>query len=162
MNNYLFLLLLSIASGILYRLGGASKEDQDYEYPWIPRWFKNIPKKRDGLSNLLVCLGAFLMGVNAPLWGWGISFGLAWASYSSYWDWLFGYDNLWFHSFMISFSFLPLVIWGNLAVAPFVVRCLLNALVIGGLSTYLKHDRTEEESRGFLLCISNIIFGVLK
>jgi len=43
--NFIYQTLLSIVSAILYRLGGSSKADQDKEFPWIPRWFKNIQKK---------------------------------------------------------------------------------------------------------------------
>ena len=54
---YIYQFLLSSISAILYRLGGSSKADQDKEFPWIPRWFKNIQKKRDVMSNIVKLVG---------------------------------------------------------------------------------------------------------
>ena len=69
--------LLSVISAILYRLGGSSHADQDKEFPWIPRWFKNIGKKRDAMSNIVKLFGVYLLGIQAPFWlGWFLSFGL--------------------------------------------------------------------------------------
>ncbi len=149
--------LLSIVSAILYRLGGSSPSDQDKEFPWIPRWFKNIPKKRDAMSNIVKLVGVYLLGIYAPIWAWFISFGLLWASLSSYWDWMFGYDNHYMHGFMCGFSLLPLVIWGSLGLIPFLIQSVVLGLSMGLWSKYNGNATKEELGRGFLLTISNLL-----
>jgi hypothetical protein len=67
---------LSIVSAILYRLGGSSKEDQQKEFPWIPVWFRKIPKKRDVMSNICKLGAVWLMFGIAPFWAYFIAFGL--------------------------------------------------------------------------------------
>lgn len=154
---YIYQTLLSIVSAILYRLGGASKQDQDKEFPYIPRWFKNIPKKRDVMSNIIKLVSVYLLGIYAPIWVWFISFGLLWLSLSSYWDWLFKYDNFYFHGFMCGFSLLPLVIFGNLALVPFIIQSVVLGLTMGLWSKYNGNATKEELGRGFLLTISNLL-----
>ena len=152
---YIYLTLLSIASAILYRLGGSSPTDQDKEFPWIPRWFKNIPKKRDAMCNAISLFSLFLLGVQAPFWAWFISFGLLWASLSSYWDWMFGYDNYWFHGFMCGMSVLPIVFYDEpLALG---IRAIVLGIAMGLWSKYNGNATKEELGRGFLLTISNVL-----
>ena len=154
---YIYLTLLSVVSAILYRLGGSSKEDQDKEFPYIPRWFKNIPKKRDVMSNMVCLFSLFLLGINAPWYAWFLAWGLIWASLSSYYDELFGYDNFWFHGFTIGASLLPLVIWGNLVIPAFLTKSVLLAIGMGLWSKYNGNATKEELGRGFLLTITNLI-----
>ncbi len=154
----IYLTLLSIISAILYRLGGSSKSDQDKEFPWIPKWFKNIGKKRDAMSNIVKLFGVYLLGIQAPFWlGWFLSFGLLWASLSSYWDWMFGYDNHYMHGFMCGFSLLPLVIWGSLGLIPFLVQSVVLGLAMGLWSKYNGNATKEELGRGAFLTLSNLL-----
>ena len=156
--NFIYQTLLSIGSAILYRLGGSSRADQDKEFPWIPRWFKNIGKKRDVMSNAIKLFSVYLLGIQAPFWlGWVLSFGFLWASLSSYWDWMFGYDNHYMHGFMCGFSLLPLVIFGNLALIPFLIQSVVLGLGMGLWSKYNGNATKEELGRGFLLTISNLL-----
>ncbi len=155
--SYIYQFLLSIVSAILYRLGGSSRVDQDKEFPWIPRWFKNIQKKRDAMSNIVKLIGVYLLGIYAPVWAWFICFGLLWASLSSYWDWMFGYDNHYMHGFMCGFSLLPLVIFGTLGLVPFLIQSVLLGLTMGLWSKYNGNATKEELGRGFLLTISNVL-----
>ncbi len=155
--NVIYQGILSISSAILYRLGGSSKVDQDKEFPWIPRWFKNIPKKRDVMSNIVKLFGVFLLGIYAPIWVWFISFGLLWASLSSYWDWMFGYDNHYMYGFMCGFSLLPLVIFGNLGLVPFLIQSVVLGLTMGLWSKYNGNATKEELGRGTFLTLSNLI-----
>ena len=155
--NYIYQIILSIGSAILYRLGGSSKTDQDKEFPWIPRWFKNIPKKRDVMSNIVKLFGVYLLGIYAPIWVWFISFGLLWASLSTYWDWMFGYDNFYMHGFMCAFSLLPLVLFGNLLLGIFIIKFIILAIGMGLWSKFNGNATKEELGRGFLLTISNLL-----
>ncbi len=157
-NKIIYLILLSCISSCLYRLGGSSKVDQDKEFLYIPRWFKNIPKKRDVMSNIVKLFGVYLLGIQAPFWlGWVLAFGLLWASLSSYWDWMFGYDNHYMHGFMCGFSLLPLVIFGNLGLIPFLIQSVVLGLAMGLWSKYNGNATKEELGRGFLLTISNLL-----
>ena len=155
--NFIYQTFLSVVSAILYRLGGSSATDQDKEFPWIPRWFKNIKKKRDVMSNIVKLFSVYLLGINAPFLAWFFSFGLLWASLSSYWDWMFGYDNHYMHGFMCGFSLLPLVIWGNLGLVPFLIQSVALGLTMGLWSKYNGNATKEELGRGFLLTISNLL-----
>ncbi len=155
--NFIYQTLLSVISAILYRLGGSSKADQDKEFPFIPRWFKNIPKKRDAMSNIVKLFGVYLIGIHAPFLAYFFTFGLMWASLSSYWDWMFGYDNHYMHGFMCGFSLLPLVIFGNLGLVPFLIQSVVLGLTMGLWSKYNDNATKEELGRGFLLTISNLL-----
>jgi len=145
--NIIYVILLSIVSAILYRLGGSSKADQDKEFPYIPSWFKKIPKKRDVMCNLVTLLAAFILGVNAPIWAWVLSMGLMWASLSTYWDEQFGYDNHWFHMFMIGFSMLPIMFFSF--PVELGIRCLILAIAGGAWSKLNGDDFLEEMGRAF-------------
>lgn len=149
-------ILLSILSAIFYRLGGASQADQDLEFPYIPRWIKNIPKKRDVLSNLCKLGSCYLMLANIPFWAYFIAFGLLWASLSTYWDELFGYDNHFMHGFMCQFSLLPIVIFSGYYFA-FAVQCIVLALAMGLYSLYEGNAYKEEMGRGFFLTIIELL-----
>ena len=153
----LAVILLSIISAILYRLGGASTEDQDKEFPWIPRWIKNLPKKRDFGCGWCVLFASFILGINAPIWAWVISVGLMWASLSTYWDELFGYDNHWFHMFMIGFSLLPVMFFSF--PVELGMRCIILAVVGGSWSKFTGNATYEELGRGVLLPLT--LLGVL-
>ena len=163
MNIYLEIILrilgviiLSIGSAILYRLGGASVSDQDLEFPFIPRWFKNIPKKRDVGTNLCKLGACYLMMANAPWWAWLIAFGLLWSSLSTYWDFLFKYDNHFFHGFMCQFSLLPIVIFSGYYIS-FAVQCIMLALAMGIYSAYEGDAYKEEMGRGWFLTIIELL-----
>ena len=155
--NFIYQTFLSVVSAILYRLGGSSKEDQDKEFPYIPRWFKNIQKKRDVMSNIVKLFGVYLLGINAHFLAWFFAFGFLWASLSSYWDWMFGYDNHYMHGFMCGFSLLPLVIFGTLGLVPFLIQSVVLGLTMGLWSKYNGNATKEELGRGFLLTISNLL-----
>ena len=150
---------LSIVSAILYRLGGASKEDQDKEFGWIPKWIRSIPKKRDFGCGVCVIGSVLILGIQAPWWAYVLSSGLMWASLSSYWDWMFGYDNHWFHMFMIGLSMLPVMFFAY--PIELGIRCIILAVLGGGGSKYIdeviqpkRSDIITELLRGFILPIT--------
>lgn len=163
MNIYLEIILrvlgiiiLSIGSAILYRLGGASSQDQDAEFPWIPRWFKNLPKKRDAGCGVLKLLSVYLMIGDAPFLAYFFAWGLLWASLSTYWDELFGYDNHYMHGFMCQFSMLPIVFFSGYWVV-WVVQCLMLTLAMGIYSGYEGNAYKEEMGRGWCLTIVELL-----
>ena len=152
---WLWLILLSVVSACLYRMGGCGPADLQKEWGWVPGFIRNFPKKRDVGCNVLFLLSAYLVGVTTAggWWNllWLLSFGLVWASLSTYWDELFGYDNHWFHGFMIGFSLLP-ILWGSW-IALGVVSVFL-AVTMGLWSKVLGNATWEELGRGFFMPIS--------
>lgn len=152
MMNIVYIILLSIVSAILYRLGGASEEDQDKEFPWIPRWFKNLQKKRDVGCTLCTLGSVAILGIHAQWWVWVLCFGMMWGALSTYWDFLFGFDNHWFHGFMCGVA---LVLFGMTAGWLWVgLRCLALAILMGGWSALVGNAKWEEMGRGFVLPIT--------
>ena len=151
------IIVLSVVSAILYRLGGASKEDQDKEFPWIPDWFKSLPKKRDVGCTLCALGSVALINHTAPWWVWVLSFGMLWSGLSTYWDFLFGdEDNFWMHGFMCGLAFILFgMTIGWLWVA---LRCVILAVLVGGWSALIGDAKWEEMGRGFLLTSSVLLF----
>ena len=142
----LILIILSIISAILYRIGGASKQDREKEFPWLP--FKPW-KSRDVWSNAVTLLGALAVGVTGPWWAWLLAFGLSWASLSTYWDELFGYDNHYAHGFMIGLSMLPLAFFSSPVALG--LRAIILAILMGVYSQIEGNATREELGRGFVM-----------
>jgi hypothetical protein len=150
MNLILIWLLLSCSSGILYRAGGMDKGNLARP-KWIPVWLRQS-WIRDWLIPL-VSLGLML-----TLWqpnnalGW-ISLlpciALNGAALSTYWDWLFGYDNFYFHGFGCGLALLPLIFAG-LAWQWILVRAIVLGLSMGLWSFIVGNDEIEEYGRGLL------------
>jgi len=70
-------------------------------------------------------------------WVYIIVFGLHWAALSSYWDFMFGYDNFWFSGFVTGLAILPMI-FINVAVWPILVlRAGLLSIVWGMLHKWL-------------------------
>lgn len=85
---------LCVLSAILGRMGGAKGFNTKY---------------RDvGCSLIKVVILCLLLGFQWKAWWiYLLIFGLHWAAYSTYWDWLFGYDNFWFSGFMVGCALFP-------------------------------------------------------
>ena len=154
----LYLLLLSVVCGCLYRMGGCGPADLQKEWGWVPGFIRNFPKKRD-VGCGVVTLGATLL-IMPALTGWWImmyllAFGLLWASLSTYWDKLFGYDNHWFHGFMIGISVLA-VSYAN----PWVTLIYAGTLAVlmGAWSLLLGNATWEEAGRGFFMPIALAVY----
>ena len=144
----LLLLLLSVVCACCYRMGGCSPEDLKKEWGWVPSWIRNFPKKRDVGCNIVTLGGAALIGITAPWLAWLLAFGLMWASLSTYWDFLFGFDNHWFHGFVIGMSLLPVLFhWG-------IILYAVPLALFMGLWSLLNGNATWEElGRGFFIPI---------
>ena len=134
----LYIILASIASAALYRLGGTNAGS---------KW-------RDwGVPAVVLLTLIFILKVQVAWWIHVIGFGLMWAAISSYYDEWFGYDNFFMHGFMCALAYLPYVIvthnwWG------FVIRCIVCTLAIGFWSLMIDDHVQEEAGRGFVLTIT--------
>jgi hypothetical protein len=147
--TWLWLLLLSVASGLLYRAGGCSPEDLKEEFGWMPEPFRSFPKKRDVGCNVLSITAALLVGCTGPWWAWLLVFGLTWASLSTYWDFLFGFDNHWMHGWVIGMSMLPIAFYCDPVGLGW--RAVALAVLMGGLSKTTGDASLEEFARGFVM-----------
>ena len=129
MNKILWWLGFSILAGILGRMGGAGKPYKTWMRDWIiPVIFTGLMVWQIWRSPSLWLVGAYSMGFLA-LGG----------SLSTYWDWLFGFDNLWFSGLMVGLSAFPYEIILHHWVG-FSIRAIVLAVIWGCLNT-IKYDR---------------------
>ena len=137
-----------VFSAILYRAGGLDKETKH----WIPVWLRQS-WVRDWLCPFF-SYSVLLLAWHPSSWvGWVslvLAYGLLGVSLSTYWDWLFGFDNYWFSGFMCGLSALPLVLDGF----PWwlvVIRAVAIALAWGIWCKVFGNDNVEEYGRGAFL-----------
>ena len=150
-----WLILLSVVSACLYRMGGCGPADLQKEWGWVPAPIRKFPKKRDVLANIVTLFAIYLAGAKGPWWAWLLAFGLTWASLSTYWDELFGYDNFYAHGFMIGFSMLPLAFFGDpLSLG---IRCVVLAVCMGVWSKLLGNATWEELGRGCFMPLTALL-----
>lgn len=139
-------LILGFVTGILYRLGGMSKEEGRKVFPFLPSFVFNT-KVRD-LGIPLVCL--IWMKVFYPPVLWIVhllAFGVLFGSLTTYWDKMFGYDNFYFHGFMVGWVYLFYVLSSGL-VYGWIIRCFLLAFLMGEVSVRTSNVWVEEGFRG--------------
>ena len=149
----IWLFPLAILSGVLGRMGGAGKSGQWYDRLLDTKW-------RDiGCSIIFVLCAILLFGWSPSFWwAYGLVFLLHWGAFSTYWDEMWGYDNLWFSGFMVGLAGTPLLfidhsLWGFL-----LGRTIVLTVVWGCLNKYLpqkgiwiwRRDIVEEFSRYFV------------
>jgi len=107
-------IIISILSGVLGRMGGA----QGY----------NTLYRDIGCSLLSVLLFIIWFGFKVDFWYmYLISFGLHWASFTTYFDKLFGHDNLGFSGFVVAASLLPLI---SIFKVPFFIERMIALSII--------------------------------
>ena len=133
--NILWVILACVASGVLYRMGGKGKPFNT--------------KHRDlGCPTVLLLLTWLLFGFS---WWFFLAFGLAFADLTTYWDFLFGYDNYYAHGFFCGLAGLPLMV-----VVPWpilVARLIICTVGMGLWSKAIKNAVLEETGRGVLFIL---------
>lgn len=120
----LLIIILSLLSAIFYRIGGAGKEEISFARGWI----------RDTGCMFCLAIACFLSGYGyfMPLF---ISCGLFYASITTYWDFIFKYDNYWIHGFMLGFSMIPMYFFNaGVEFFPIILRSLVLSVSFGALS----------------------------
>lgn len=138
--------LACIASMILYRAGGMSKEPSASPL-WMPMWMRQS-WVRDWLCPLVLFgLVVFVFGLHAYWWCYLIFYGLSGAALSTYWDWLYGYDNYFVHGFFCGLATVPLY-WVGVAWWIIAVHILVVSLGMGLWSDQVENDKLEEYGRG--------------
>ena len=143
------IVMLSVLTGYLYRLGGSNVNTR----PSFLRW-----KPRDVLCNLVSLLAVYLVGIRGEWWAWVLVFGITWGALSSYHDYISGKDNFWLHGFFIGLALFPLVIWGTLSWQLLLFRAFVLAIFMGVWCLLWGWDLAEEWGRGASLPLSLAIF----
>lgn len=144
-------LLVCAISSVLYRAGGMSK-DATTKPKWIPVWLRRS-WVRDWLCPACVSLVLLSFWWPSSFLSWGLlllSYILCGLALSTYYDTIFGFDNYWFHGFMIGLAAFPLF-WGGIAWYAIMGRAILLGALVGGWSTLIKVDWIEEIGRGLLI-----------
>ena len=133
------ILVASIVSGVLGRLGGIGA-------PFNTKY-------RD-LGCPLVTYGCLMFMWQPCGWlGWAmlfVTFGLTFGALTTYWDSVFGFDNHWFHGFMIGLACFPLY-WAGLTWWAILIRAVVLAVLMGGWSKLIGWDDLEEFGRYFVM-----------
>jgi len=130
----IIILIATILSAILYRLGGA----------------KGWNTKFRDLGCPLVALGLMLfLKISVPWYLHTLAFLLMFGFLTTYWDKLFKYDNFYMHGFMIGIAFLPYMV----AVAWWLIliRAIIIGLFMGLWCKFFQNDIVEEGGRGAII-----------
>ena len=148
MNNLFYLILAVVASSILYRLGGIGN-------PF------NTKFRDFGCS---IVMYSYMLTIWYPLnWvGWtmlGLAVFFTFLSLTTYYDKIFGYDNLFAHGFVIGFAALPLVFVG-ISGWQIIYRAIILSLFMGALNWWVEEhqiqrsDWIEELGRGAIITLT--------
>jgi hypothetical protein len=133
-GQMVILIVACLLSGILYRLGGK----------------KGFNTKFRDLGCPLVLLGAViaLFGLKMGFW-WAylLCFGLSFGFLTTYWDFLFKYDNFWFHGFALGLAGFPLL-WCGVPWWILTIRLVICTVGMGLWSKFIGWDELEEGGRG--------------
>ncbi len=136
----MFILITLIAACIsawLYRAGGQGK-------PYNTK-FRDL-----GCPLVLIVATIALFGIKLGSWWlYLIAFGLSFGFTTTYWDWLFGYDNFWFHGFALGLAGIPLI-WCGVPWWVIGARLVICTVGMGLWSKLIGWDVAEEAGRGFL------------
>jgi len=142
---------ISIASGVLYRVGGSD----------LP--LANKTKYRDAGCPLLGCI---LVGMNNyPMSGMAwlgliLSFGLSWGAMTTYFK-KKGTDAQWYNWLFVGLAFgvafLPWT-WTTGTWLPFALRTFACAVLIMGWSQLIGNAVIEEFGRGFIYAFTLLLF----
>lgn len=141
-------ILLTIASALLYRIGGMGKEDSA-KPTWIPKWIRNT-KVRDFGCPLIGLVYMALYAPDVAVRVHIISFILCFVALTTYWDSILGGDNFYVHGAGIGLAY---AFYGNLPVL--ILRIIILSLFMGTIN-YLVNEKHlpiggacgEEMSRG--------------
>jgi hypothetical protein len=85
----------------------------------------------------------------------GGSFGMT----TTYWDFLFGYDNFYMHGAMIGLMAIPMA-WTNTSFIGILIRAISLAIFMGLWSKVWSIDWIEEFGRGFIIPLTTLLLVI--
>jgi|GEM_PF-6590644 len=146
MSKVTFLLFLCFLSGVFGRAGGSGRFNRLWRVVGCPLL---------AIVAVWLCFGAKM----AYWWAYVLTFGLMAASISTYWDFLFGYDQHFFHGFMIGLSLAPIAyVTGHWL--GFGLAVALSTLWMGIWSKIWDWDVAEEFGRYAILPLVVLLLTV--
>jgi FtsH-binding integral membrane protein len=101
------------------------------------------------LLGLVIALFGLKM---AFWWAYAICFGLSWAVLTTYWDFLFKYDNFYAHGLGCGLAGIPLI-WVGVPLHYILIRIVICSVGMGLWSKWIGNDVSEEMGRGVLFII---------
>lgn len=146
----IWLIPLAIISAILCRAGGMDKETKH----WIPVWMRQS-WVRDWLCPMCIYI-LYIPNSLFQLGFWLLAYGATGGMLTTYWDWLFKYDNFWFSGFMVGIAGLFLVALG-LSWQLLLLRAFILAISWGLWCLLNGNDFVEEYGRGALLVLTTAV-----
>lgn len=139
MVKIIVLLVGGVLSAILYRLGGAGKCGDCFDIlrkSWVRDWL--IP------PIMLICLAltkhSDIINIFVYLLCWGFMGG----ALSTYWDWLFGYDNMYAHGAGVGLSTIPLF-WTGIHWYSIVIYTVALSVSMGFIRHNIKINNVIQE-----------------
>ena len=139
-------IIVSVFCAFAYRFGGYSKEEGKKKFPWVPVWmFRSWI--RDFFCSLIPLFWLKLFYPQVHPSAYGVTCALSYFALTTYWDKLFGFDNYWFHGFMVGLTYFLFATFSGLWLG-FIVRCIAMAVLMGGISAITGDVDIEEFSRG--------------
>ena len=129
----------------LYRFGGAAKKGDKWD--WL-----RFSKARDIGCSLVIVGMMYLLGFHVA-WYWiGLAFVGMWASLSTYWDDIFGYDNFYAHGLAIALCIIAYAfplgghLWYTIP-----IRAVIVSVFMGVWCDRFSNDIVEEVGRGAII-----------
>lgn len=153
----LYFILLCAIAGILYRLGGAGKNNDWLDFArrsWVRDW--PIP--------VVVFLTLWLLiGIKLSHWWVYLAIWLLMGgALSTYYDTIFCYDNMYAHGFMVGVATFPLV-WVGIHLWVIVIYAGALGLSMGIICHRLKINAVKKElGRGALIILLLLILKWLR
>jgi len=141
-------LILSILSGVFYRLGGMGVENK---LIWLPKFLFNT-KTRDFGCPIIFLLTFYLFTHKFNLL---ITFILMFGALTTYWDKLpinKGQDNFFHHGTGIGLSTLPLIFLG-ISIWNIMFYTIILSILMGLWSYFIDNVNFEEIGRGLLIVL---------
>lgn len=139
----LLILILSVISAVFYRMGGSGRFHRLWRILGVPALT---------IVAVWACFGVKM----AYWWVYLLSFGLMCAAISTYFDFLFGYDNFWFHGLMLGAAAFPIAYTTGHWLG-FILRCAILSVFMGLWCKFWKWDIAEETGRGFACVVSVLL-----
>lgn len=128
--NIFLVIVFSILAGVAGRMGGSGKYPRQVRVVGVP---------------FLCTLLAYILGCHNYLILF-ISMVLMVVAISTYWDFLFGYDNFWFHGFMLGIATAPIAYVTGEWIG-FIALVAIRTVFIGLWCKFVGWDVAEEFGR---------------
>jgi hypothetical protein len=129
----IWVFILACVAGVLGRMGGATGYNTKFRDLGVP---------------LCLTIALLILDVKAPWWAFLLAFGAVFGALTTYYDELFGYDNLWFSGLIVGIASFPITLFT--ATGHLWIRAVGLALIWGILNKYLPNIKRRDVVEEFL------------